>query len=64
MPSRFGRLLSSLLQPLSTDYPASEPARWTGYKVALPHDAVAPCTSVDAPASCNDAALIEDVGKR
>jgi hypothetical protein len=40
-------------QILSTDYPASEPARWPGhYSVALPGNAAAHCNPVNAPAAC------------
>ena len=38
--------LSSGAQLLSTDYPASEPAVWTGYHVALPGGVVARCNPV------------------
>ena len=42
-------------QMLSTDYPASEPARWGGhYHVALPGGAIARCNPVNKPAGCVD----------
>jgi Phosphoinositide phospholipase C, Ca2+-dependent len=46
--------LASGAQLLSTDYPASEPATWTGYYVTLPHGDVARCNPVNQPASCNN----------
>ncbi len=47
--------LSSGAQMLSTDYPASEPARWTGhYQVAFPGNPVARCNPVNKPATCSD----------
>lgn len=49
--------LASGAQLLSTDYPASEPAEWTGYFVSLPDHAVARCNLVNTAASCNKAAL-------
>jgi hypothetical protein len=46
-------MMASGAQILSTDYPASEPARWPGhYDVALPGDAAARCNPVNAPAGC------------
>ena len=45
-------------QILSTDYPASEPARWAGhYQVALPQGEIARCNPVNAPAGCRDELL-------
>ena len=42
-------------QMLSTDYPASEPARWAGhYQVALPDGEIARCNPVNRPAGCVD----------
>ena len=49
--------LRSGAQLVSTDYPASEPARWTGYSVALPDGAPVRCNPVNGAASCRDAAL-------
>jgi hypothetical protein len=47
-------MMASGAQFLSTDYPASEPARWPGhYSVAFPANAVARCNPVNAPASCS-----------
>ena len=46
-------MLASGAQIVSTDYPASEPARWPGhYSVNLPGSAVARCNPVNAPAGC------------
>ena len=46
-------MIPSGAQILSTDYPASEPARWEGhYFVALPGIAVARCNPVNAPEGC------------
>lgn len=46
-------MIKSGAQILSTDYPASEPARWPGhYFVALPDQAVSRCNPVNAPSSC------------
>lgn len=53
-------LLNSGAQFISTDYPRSEPARWTGYTVALPGGLAARCNPVNAPATCMDA-LVEPV---
>jgi hypothetical protein len=47
--------LASGAQILSTDYPASEPAQWSGYSVSLPHGAVARCDPVNSPPACSEA---------
>jgi hypothetical protein len=44
--------LSSGAQIVSTDYPAFEPARWSGYKVALPGGAAARCDPVNGGKGC------------
>ena len=49
--------LASGAQLLSTDYPASEPATWTGYSVSLPDREVARCNPVNSPVSCKNAVL-------
>jgi hypothetical protein len=49
--------LSSGAQILSTDYPSSEPSRWTGFVVGLPHGLVARCNPVTAPSGCVDSLL-------
>ena len=51
--------LASGAQILSTDYPASEPALWSGYSVSLPKGVVARCNPVFKSTSCSDAALVE-----
>ena len=55
--SRREAALASGAQLLSTDYPASEPASWTGYSVSLPDNLVARCNPVNKPAACVDADL-------
>lgn len=46
-------MMASGAQILSTDYPASEPARWEGhYSVSLPGNVAARCNPVNAPAGC------------
>jgi hypothetical protein len=46
-------MIASGAQILSTDYPASEPARWEGhYSVSLPANVVARCNPVNAPKGC------------
>ncbi len=49
--------LRSGAQIVSTDYPAFEPARWTGYSVSLPGQAIVRCNPVTAPKTCVDADL-------
>ncbi len=44
--------LASGAQIVSTDYPAFEPSRWTGYKVALPGGVAARCDPVNKPKAC------------
>jgi hypothetical protein len=56
--TRRDAMIASGAQILSTDYPASEPARWEGhYSVSLPGGVVARCNPVNAPAGCDTAAL-------
>ena len=50
--SRRDEALRSGAQIVSTDYPASEPARWSGYSVSLPDGGSARCDPVNAPATC------------
>ncbi len=50
--SRRDAVLPSGAQILSTDYPASEPAKWSGYSVALPEKSAARCNPVLAPSPC------------
>ena len=56
--------LASGAQLLSTDYPASEPAQWSGYSVSLPGSAVARCNPRNAPAGCSNEALRETPTRR
>jgi Phosphoinositide phospholipase C, Ca2+-dependent len=51
------RALASGAQIVSTDYPWFEPAKWSGYTVALPGKATVRCNRVTAPKACKDAAL-------
>lgn len=44
--------LRSGAQIVSTDYPAAEPARWTGYSVSLPGGVSVRCDPVNAPPRC------------
>jgi hypothetical protein len=55
--SRGDIALSSGAQMLSTDYPPSEPAKWTGFFIGLPHGLTARCNPVTAPPSCVDGLL-------
>ncbi|MGI4854263.1 MAG: phosphatidylinositol-specific phospholipase C1-like protein [Janthinobacterium lividum] len=55
---RRDELLGSGAQFISTDYPSSEPSKWTKYSVALPGGLAARCNPVNAPKSCVDS-LIE-----
>ncbi len=50
---RRDELFQSGAQFISTDYPKSEPARWTGYTVAFPNGLAARCNPVSAPPTCN-----------
>jgi hypothetical protein len=52
--------MASGAQILSTDYPASEPAPWTGYKVGFEGGAAARCNPVLKPAGCIDGQLEPD----
>ena len=49
--------LASGAQLVSTDYPAAEPSRWTGYTASLPGGGAVRCNPVNAPARCVDGAL-------
>jgi hypothetical protein len=56
--TRRDAMLASGAQLLSTDYPASEPAKWPGaYSVSLPDHLIARCDPVNTSASCNSASL-------
>jgi hypothetical protein len=54
---RRDELLHSGAQFISTDYPATEPSRWTQYSVALPGGMAARCNPVNAPKGCKDSAI-------
>ena len=54
---RRDEVLASGAQMISTDYPKSEPASWTGYSVSLPDGMVARCNPVNRPAGCVDSLL-------
>lgn len=49
--------LSSGAQMVSTDYPPSEPSKWTSYVVKFPDGLVARCNPVNKPAGCVDRLL-------
>ena len=55
--------LSTGAQMLSTDYPSSEPSKWTGFFVGLPHGLVARCNPVTAPPACVDSLLEPSASK-
>jgi hypothetical protein len=54
---RSGKALNSGAQIVSTDYPQFEPAKWSGYFVALPNGLPARCNPVIAPPGCVDSVL-------
>jgi hypothetical protein len=54
---RRDEVLASGAQMISTDYPKSEPASWTGYSVGFPDGLVARCNPVNGPTGCVDALL-------
>lgn len=57
--ARRDEALASGAQLISTDYPGSEPARWTGYSVSFAHGSLARCNPViQSPACRNDALQI------
>jgi len=49
--------LSSGAQLVSTDYPSFEPAKWSGYRVALPNGLPARCNPVTGSPNCVDVLL-------
>jgi hypothetical protein len=56
--ARRDAMMTSGAQILSTDNPASEPARWPGhYFVALPGSPVARCNPVNSPIACSAGSL-------
>jgi len=52
--TRKDETLKSGAQMVSTDFPVSEPAPWTGYTVGLPGGVAARCNPVNAPSGCRD----------
>jgi hypothetical protein len=54
--------LSTGAQMISTDYPPSEPSKWTSFVVKFPDGLVARCNPVNKPAGCVDS-LLEPSGK-
>ncbi len=54
---RRDELLKSGATFISTDYPASEPSKWTKYSVALPGGMAARCNAVNAPKNCVDSMI-------
>jgi hypothetical protein len=52
--TRKDETLKSGAQMVSTDFPVSEPAPWTGYTVGLPDGMAARCNPVNAPSGCKD----------
>jgi hypothetical protein len=55
--TRLDKALSSGAQMLSTDYPSSEPSKWSTFAVGLPGGSVARCNPLNKPAGCVDALL-------
>ncbi len=55
--SRRDALLHSGAQMISTDYPLSEPSKWTGYSVGFANGLPARCDIINAPRGCQDALL-------
>ena len=51
------KALSSGAQIVSTDYPQFEPAKWSGYFVALPGKMPAQCNPVNGPVGCVNSML-------
>ncbi|WP_238398487.1 phosphatidylinositol-specific phospholipase C1-like protein [Edaphobacter sp. 12200R-103] len=49
--------LSTGAQMISTDYPPSEPSKWTSFVVKFPDDLVARCNPVNKPGGCVDSLL-------
>lgn len=54
---RRDEVLASGAQMISTDYPKSEPASWSGYSVGFPDGLVARCNPVNKPSGCVDSLL-------
>ena len=60
--TRRDALLNSGAQMISTDYPLSEPSKWSGYSVGFTNGLPARCNIINAPAGCRDA-LLEPTAK-
>ena len=52
--TRRDALLHSGAQMISTDYPLSEPSKWTGYSVGFADGLPARCNIMNAPRGCKD----------
>ena len=52
--TRRDALLNSGAQMISTDYPLSEPSKWTGYSVGFANGLPARCNIINAPRGCRD----------
>jgi hypothetical protein len=52
--TRRDELLQSGAQMISTDYPLSEPSKWTGYSVGFASGLPARCNIINAPQGCQD----------
>jgi Phosphoinositide phospholipase C, Ca2+-dependent len=57
--TRRDRALASGAQMVSTDYPPSEPSKWTGYKVSFPDGLMARCNPVLPTSKCVSSELEE-----
>ncbi|MBB5319371.1 phosphatidylinositol-specific phospholipase C1-like protein [Tunturibacter empetritectus] len=55
--TRRDALLHSGAQMISTDYPLSEPSKWTGYSVGFADGLPARCNIINAPATCKSSLL-------
>lgn len=55
--TRRDALLHSGAQMISTDYPLSEPSKWTGYSVGFEDGLPARCNTINAPPTCKNSLL-------
>jgi hypothetical protein len=55
--TRRDALLRSGAQMISTDYPLSEPSKWTGYSVGFADGLPARCNIINAPPTCKSTLL-------
>jgi Phosphoinositide phospholipase C, Ca2+-dependent len=55
--TRRDALLHSGAQMISTDYPLSEPSKWTGYSVGFEDGLPARCNIINAPPTCKNSLL-------